>query len=94
MKVIYKGKLRALYYDAKETCGLPPPVVKAYRRAVGFLRNFADERSVRAMKGWQMRKFSDGTPYIRLNDQFRLFLTFDTVDEEKTVTLHKIDDPH
>jgi len=56
-----------------------------------------DERDLRGMSGWQMKKISDdpeGKSEIRLNQQFRLILRIDEDDEGKYVLVFDLKDPH
>jgi len=69
-------------------------VVRAYRRKVQLIDAAVDERDLRAMRGLRFEQLSGdrkGTSSIRLNDQFRLILTFKTEEERIAVILELVD---
>ena len=94
MEVVFTGDLKRLYEDARYTSGFGPAVVKAYRKWVGIIRNAQDERTIRSFKSSNFKKYPNGEFSIRLNDQWRLFATFETVGDARTATLLGIRDPH
>ena len=70
-----------------------PDVVRAYRRKVPLIDAADDERDLRAMRGLRFEQLSgerEGTCSIRLNDQFRLILTFKTEGERIAVILELV----
>jgi toxin HigB-1 len=69
-------------------------VVRAYRRKVQLIDAADDERDLRAMRGLRFEQLSgdrEGTCSIRVNDQFRLILTFKTEGERIAVILELVD---
>jgi len=69
-------------------------VVKAYRRKIQIILAATDERDLRAMRSLRLEQLSgdrEGTSSIRLNDQFRLILTFKTDGERVAVVLELVD---
>lgn len=69
-------------------------VVRAYRKKVQILSDARDERDLAAMRSLRLEKLKGdraGTWSIRLNDQFRLILTFKTEDDRVVVVLELVD---
>lgn len=70
-------------------------VVTSYRKKIQILRSATDERDLRNMRSLNLEKLKgdrDGTWSIRLNDQFRLILTFHTGNAGRvTVVLELVD---
>jgi proteic killer suppression protein len=77
--------------------GLPTGIARAYRKVVTLIRAAVDERDLRNMKSLRLEKLK-GTRSdehsMRLNDQWRLIMTFDGQAPNKVVTLLKIEDYH
>jgi toxin HigB-1 len=71
-----------------------PEVIKAYRKKIQLILAATDERDLRAMRSLRLEQLSgdrQGTSSIRLNDQFRLILTFKTDGERVAVILELVD---
>jgi toxin HigB-1 len=69
-------------------------LIRAYRRKVQLIMSATDERDLRAMRSLRLEQLSgdrEGASSIRLNDQFRLILTFKTEDERVAVILELVD---
>lgn len=69
-------------------------VIRSYRKKMQIIRNAKDERDLRNMRGLRLEKLKgdrEGQFSIRLNDQFRLVLTFETVDDRTAVILEIVD---
>lgn len=69
-------------------------VIRSYRKKIQIIRNAKDERDLRNMRGLRLEKLKGGREgqfSIRLNDQFRLILTFETVDDRTAVILEIVD---
>lgn len=69
-------------------------VVRAYRKKIQILYAAKDERDLRAMRSLRLEQLSGdraGTSSIRLNDQFRLILTFVTENGRVAVVLELVD---
>ena len=97
MEILFKGNdLERIYSDAKFDGGYSLAVVKAYRKRVGFIAKAVDERDIRNIKGNHLEKLSgrDNQFSARINDQWRLILSFETIDNKKTAVLLAIEDYH
>lgn len=71
-----------------------PDVIKAYRKKVQIIHAAKDERDLRALRSLRLEQLSGdraGTSSIRLNDQFRLILTFKTENGRVAVILELVD---
>jgi len=91
------GELERLYTDANFEMGLPPGVVKAYRKRVWFINSAADERDLRSWKSLRMEKLSgdrEGQYSIRLNDQFRMIFELVGEGPEKRLRIVGVVDYH
>lgn len=72
-------------------------VVVAYRKKVQILMDAKDERDLRAMRSLNLEKLKGkrtGQSSVRLNDQFRLILTFRTGDDGRIVVVLELVDYH
>ena len=77
--------------------GLPPPVVKQYRKLTQFIRAAADERDFYAWKGLRYKKMEGKRQHqhsMRLNDQYRLVLEIKVNGLKKAVMICEVDDIH
>lgn len=71
-----------------------PDVIRAYRKKIQILHAATDERDLRALRSLRLERLSGdraGTSSIRLNDQFRLILTFRTENGRVVVVLELVD---
>ncbi|TVT26468.1 plasmid maintenance system killer protein [Amycolatopsis rhizosphaerae] len=88
-------KLRRLAEDATYASkGLSRDVVKAYRKTVQRILAAKDERDLYALRGLrleQLRGDRTGQHSMRLNDQFRLIVTFKTDGDRITVIIEVVD---
>jgi proteic killer suppression protein len=69
-------------------------VIKAYRKKVQLILAATDDRDLRAMRSLRPEKLAgdrEGASSIRLNDRFRLVVTFKTEHECVAVTLELVD---
>lgn len=69
-------------------------VIKAYRKKVQIIAAATDERDLYAMRGLRLEQLKGdraGQCSIRLNDQFRLILTFKTEGDRIAVLLEIVD---
>ena len=69
-------------------------VILAYRKKIQLISDAVDERDLRAMRSLRLEQLSGdrkGTSSIRINDQFRLILTFKTEGERVAVILELVD---
>lgn len=72
-------------------------LVVAYRKKIYVLASALDERDLRAMRSLNLEKLKGdraGQYSVRLNDQFRLILTFHTVDDGRVVVVLELVDYH
>ncbi|MGO1698947.1 type II toxin-antitoxin system RelE/ParE family toxin [Micrococcaceae sp. AOP34-BR2-30] len=72
-------------------------IIKAYRKKIQVLRSATDERDLYAMRSLRLEKLKGdraGTSSIRLNDQFRLIIKFQTDDEGRMVIVIEMVDYH
>jgi proteic killer suppression protein len=69
-------------------------VIKAYRKTIQRILAARDERDLYALRGLrleQLRGDRTGQHSMRLNDQFRLIVTFKTSGERVTVIVEVVD---
>jgi proteic killer suppression protein len=69
-------------------------VIRAYRKKIQVLHAAKDERDLAALRGLRLERLDgdrEGTSSIRLNDQFRLILTFKTENGRVAVVLELVD---
>lgn len=72
-------------------------LVVAYRKKIQVLDSATDERDLRAMRSLNLEKLKGdraGQYSVRLNDQFRLILTFHTEDDGRVVAVLELVDYH
>ncbi|MCI9890159.1 type II toxin-antitoxin system RelE/ParE family toxin [Micrococcales bacterium 31B] len=72
-------------------------VVKAYRKKIQLLLAATDERDLYAMRSLRLERLKGnrvGTSSIRLNDQFRLIIKFETGDDGRKVIVIEMVDYH
>jgi toxin HigB-1 len=89
--------LDRLETDERFTAGIPPAVVKAFRRRMQALRAANDQRDFRANKSWhfeQLRGRRGGEHSVRLNLQFRLIIAFEGSGSDQTVVVLGVEDYH
>jgi proteic killer suppression protein len=89
--------LDRLETDPKFTGGYSQAVVKSYRKKLQAIRAAADERDIRALRSWHLEQLKGdrkGQSSIRLNDQFRLVIVFETDQSGRTVVVIEIVDYH
>lgn len=74
--------------------GWDPTVIRSYRRKVQIISAARDERDLYEMRGLRMEKGDrQGQTSMRLNDQFRLILTF-KMDRDRVAVLLEVVDYH
>jgi toxin HigB-1 len=91
-----RDDLVRLEVDPSFTAGLPPDVVKAYRKRMQMIRAALDERDFYALKSLHFEKLSGnraGDRSMRLNGQYRLILQL-TDKSAKTVKILGVEDYH
>jgi proteic killer suppression protein len=87
--------LDRLETDARFTMRLPQPVVKSYRKVMGWVWSAVDERDFYGLKGLHFEKLEGrpGQHSMRLNDQFRLIVEFEGMNP-RTIVIVGIEDYH
>lgn len=74
-----------------------PEVIRAYRKKIQLLAHAKDERDLRALRSLNLEKLKGdraGQWSIRLNDQFRLIITFHTDEDGRVVVVVELVDYH
>lgn len=72
-------------------------IIKAYRKKIQVLLAATDERDLYAMRSFRLEQLKGnraGTSSIRLNDQFRLIIKFETDDKGRMVIVIEMVDYH
>jgi len=90
-------RLERVERDAGATLGHGADVDKAFRRRMQLIRNAADERDFRALKSLHFERLKgnrSGQCSMRLNDQWRLVLEFETDGQGKVVVVVRVEDYH
>ena len=96
MRVEYHDEVLRRLAEEQEYApkGWDPDVIKSYRKKVQLISAAQDERDLYAMRGLRMEKLKGdrlGQTSMRLNDQFRLILTFKTEGDRVAVLLEVVD---
>ena len=97
MEVRFADKhLEQLEGDAEATGGFSQAIVKAFRKRMQFIRAAPDERDFYAWKSLHFEKLETrpGQHSMKLNDQFRLIIEFESGENTKTVVVVGIEDYH
>lgn len=72
-------------------------IVRAYRKKIQVLVNASDDRDIRSMKSLRLEQLKGnraGSSSIRINDQYRLILQFDTDSDGRLVIVIEMIDYH
>lgn len=99
MRIVFENDdLRRLAEDASYTPRRwGADIIKAYRKKIQVLRAATDERDLYAMRSLRLEQLKGncvGTSSLRLNDQFRLIIKFETDDEGRIVIVIEMVDYH
>lgn len=98
MEVIFgDDSLRRLEAGEGGDGGHSPGVVKAFRKRMQVIRSARDERDFYALRSLRFEKLKanrEGQYSMRLNDQWRLILSFDGEGSGKKVLIVEITDYH
>lgn len=89
--------LDRLETDPSFTMGLSEGVVKAYRKRMQAIRSAPDEREFYALKSLHFEKLKGKRQHqhsMRLNQQFRLIVEFETDKGAKRVRIVGVEDDH
>jgi proteic killer suppression protein len=90
-------QLCRLEVDSSFTAGLPPNVVRAFRKAMQLIRAARDERDFYQMKSLRFEKLQGqrkGQSSMRLNDQLRLICWLEGDAPKKVLVIRGIEDYH
>ena len=74
-----------------------PELTRAFRKKVGFILAAEDEQAIRAYKALRLEKLKgdrEGEHSVRLNDQWRLILLFETDEWGRLVVVVSVVDYH
>lgn len=77
--------------------GIHPDVVRAYRKTVGLVAAATTRQDLRAMRGLRLEKLTGdrkGQYSMRVNDQWRIIASFESANNEWTITLLELIDYH
>lgn len=96
MRVEYHDEVLRRLAEEQEYApkGWDPDVIKSYRKKVQLISAAQNERDLYAMRGLRMEKLKGdrlGQTSMRLNDQFRLILTFKTEGDRVAGLLEVVD---
>lgn len=96
MRVEYHDEVLRRLAEEQEYApkGWDPDVIKSYRKKVQLISAAQDERDLYAMRGLRMEKLQGnrlGQTSMRLNDQFRLILTFKTEGDRVAILFEVVD---
>jgi proteic killer suppression protein len=89
--------LERLELDQQFNAGFAWPIVRAFRKRMQLIRAARDERDFYAMKSLRYEKLSGNRAHqksMRLNDQWRLVVEIDDLNEITVVVLVEIVDYH
>jgi len=90
-------RLDRLEVDLAFDMGLPPAIVKAYRRRCQSIRAARDERDLREVRGNRFEKLKGERSHqcsMRLNDQFRLIVEIKPATPKNTLVVVAVEDYH
>jgi len=88
--------LDRLEVDPKFDGGWPQSIVHAFRKRMNMIRNAPDERTFRKSAGIHYEKLKNRKDEhsMKLNDQYRLTITFRQSNNQKIVVVLRIEDYH
>jgi toxin HigB-1 len=89
--------LERLELDQQFNAGYALPIVRAFRKRMQLIRAARDERDFYAMKSLHYEKLCGNRAHqksMRLNDQWRLVVEIDDLNETTVVVLVEIVDYH
>jgi len=74
----------------------PAEVIRGFERVLTVIRNAEDQRAIREFKGLRLEKLARGNDEfsLRLNRQYRLIVSFITIEEEQWIRVLRIEDYH
>lgn len=89
--------LKSLYCDPTYNGGWTQEIVKAFRNRMEFIAAAPDERSFYAMKSFRFEKLQGKRKEqrsMRLNDKYRLIISFKGQGDKRTIIIEAIEDYH
>jgi len=89
--------LERLEFDPRYTAGYSDAVVRGFRKAMGAIRAFHDERDFYANKGLHFEKLKGDRSHqrsVRINKQWRLILEIDDEQKGHRIRIIGIEDYH
>lgn len=92
-----EAKLQRLEFDSSFTGGFGRPVVRGFRKVMGWIRAAEDERDLYIFKSLHYEKLKGRRPHrrsVRVNDQFRPILELEQENRAKAVVVIAIEDYH
>lgn len=90
-------QLADLFSNPEATSGVSQAVDKAFRKRIQFILLAKDERDFYAMRGLRFEKLKGARKHqrsMRLNDQWRLIIEFESEGKGKKVVIIGIEDYH
>lgn len=90
-------ELKRLAGDASFDGGKPRAIVKGFRKLIQLILSAKDERHFYGFRGVNFEKLRGaraGEYSMRINDQYRLILTFDEGKNGKVAVVKAIEDYH
>jgi proteic killer suppression protein len=91
MEIEYRDKNLALIEtDRAAEIRLPMSVIKSLGIKIRFLRSVPDERSLRNWKSLHYEKMEGDERSIRINKQYRLIFTIDTVSHPNKISILRV----
>jgi proteic killer suppression protein len=98
MEVRFKDRgLERLNSDARTGAEYPAGVVKAFRKRIQVIRAAPNEQVFYSLKSLHYEKLKgkrDHQHSMRLNDQYRLILEYDSQSETRVAVICSIEDYH
>jgi proteic killer suppression protein len=91
------GRLQRLEIDPSYSCGFGRPVVRGFRKVMGWIRDAEDERDLYAMRSLHFEKLKGARSHqrsMRLDNQFPLILELEEPERGKTIVVISIEDYH
>jgi proteic killer suppression protein len=91
MEIEYRDKNLALIEtDRAAEIRLPMSVINSLGIKIRFLRSVPDERSLRNWKSLHYEKMKGNERSIRINKQYRLIFTIDTVSHPNKISILRV----
>ena len=89
--------LDRLEVDPRFTAGFAAPIVRGFRKAMQAIRAAHDERDLHASRGFRFKKLKGEQSELRsmrLNKQWRLYLTIEDGKAGRRARIQRIGDEH